>query len=126
MQGYDAAMIVTPYYYGARITPSVLRSHFLEVANNSPIPVVSSHLFPFYSRPSPHLSRLPSAVPLLLSALPLLVELNPLTAILLIRIQRQILYNVPPFSGITIPVDLISELSKHKNIVGTYLHDLSI
>jgi len=29
-----------------------------------------------------------------------------------------ILYNVPPFASVTMPVDLVCELSKHKNIIG--------
>ncbi|MGD2176568.1 MAG: dihydrodipicolinate synthase family protein [Anaerolineae bacterium] len=38
--GADAALVVTPHYYGGQMTPDALTSHFCAVADRSPIPVV--------------------------------------------------------------------------------------
>ncbi|MGD8997294.1 MAG: dihydrodipicolinate synthase family protein [Anaerolineae bacterium] len=38
--GADAALVVTPHYYGGQMTPDALTSHFYAVADRSPIPVV--------------------------------------------------------------------------------------
>mmetsp|Transcript_39575 Transcript_39575/g.55143 ORF Transcript_39575/g.55143 Transcript_39575/m.55143 type:complete len:323 (+) Transcript_39575:120-1088(+) len=38
--GYDAVMVVTPYYYKSLITEDVLFDHFTEVADKSKVPVV--------------------------------------------------------------------------------------
>jgi 4-hydroxy-2-oxoglutarate aldolase len=37
--GADAALVIAPYYNRASMTPSVLETHFMTVANSSPIPV---------------------------------------------------------------------------------------
>mmetsp|Transcript_8949 Transcript_8949/g.13564 ORF Transcript_8949/g.13564 Transcript_8949/m.13564 type:complete len:313 (-) Transcript_8949:2-940(-) len=56
--GYDAVMVVTPYYYNAKMTEDVMFDHFTTVASSSPVPVV------LYSMPafaaleiSPHLAH---------------------------------------------------------------------
>ena len=38
--GADIALVLTPYYYKAQMTPAALRSHFEAVADASPIPVM--------------------------------------------------------------------------------------
>jgi dihydrodipicolinate synthase/N-acetylneuraminate lyase len=38
--GADAALVLTPCYYKARMTPDVLRRHFEAVADASPIPIL--------------------------------------------------------------------------------------
>ena len=38
--GADFALVITPAYYKRAMRPEVLRAHYLEVAENSPIPVV--------------------------------------------------------------------------------------
>jgi 4-hydroxy-2-oxoglutarate aldolase len=38
--GADAALVVTPHYYGTRMTPDALVGHYRQVADNSPIPVI--------------------------------------------------------------------------------------
>jgi 4-hydroxy-2-oxoglutarate aldolase len=38
--GADAAIVVTPHYYGGQMTPDALTSHFYAVADRSPIPVL--------------------------------------------------------------------------------------
>jgi 4-hydroxy-2-oxoglutarate aldolase len=37
--GADAALVIAPYYNRASMTPNVLETHFMTVANSSPIPV---------------------------------------------------------------------------------------
>lgn len=66
--GGDAVLVVTPYYYKAQLTPPVLERYFLEIAENSPLPVI--------------------------------------------------IYHVPKFTGIDMPVDLIARLSEHQQIIG--------
>jgi 4-hydroxy-2-oxoglutarate aldolase len=44
--GYDAAMVVTPYYYTSRMTQERLAQHFIAIANAVDIPIV------LYSMPS--------------------------------------------------------------------------
>jgi 4-hydroxy-2-oxoglutarate aldolase len=38
--GADAALVVTPHYYGGQMTPDALTHHFYAVAERSPIPIV--------------------------------------------------------------------------------------
>ena len=38
--GADAALVITPHYFGTQMTPQVLRRHFEAVADGSPIPVI--------------------------------------------------------------------------------------
>jgi 4-hydroxy-2-oxoglutarate aldolase len=38
--GADAVLVVTPYYYKSRMTQEALATHFTEVAENSPVPVL--------------------------------------------------------------------------------------
>jgi 4-hydroxy-2-oxoglutarate aldolase len=38
--GADAVLVVTPYYYKSRMTQEALASHFTEVAEHSPVPVL--------------------------------------------------------------------------------------
>jgi 4-hydroxy-2-oxoglutarate aldolase len=38
--GADVALVVTPSYYKARMTPAVLEEHFRKVADASPIPII--------------------------------------------------------------------------------------
>jgi len=38
--GYDAAMVVTPYYYTSRMTQARLAQHFIAVANAASIPII--------------------------------------------------------------------------------------
>ncbi|HEY6333569.1 MAG TPA: dihydrodipicolinate synthase family protein [Blastocatellia bacterium] len=38
--GADAALVITPYFYKGQMTQEVLKGHFLEVADRSPIPVL--------------------------------------------------------------------------------------
>jgi 4-hydroxy-2-oxoglutarate aldolase len=38
--GADFAMVVTPAYYKRAMKPDILRAHYLEVADHSPIPIV--------------------------------------------------------------------------------------
>ena len=40
LSGADAALVVTPHYYGGRMTPDSLVRHYQAVAEASPIPVV--------------------------------------------------------------------------------------
>jgi 4-hydroxy-2-oxoglutarate aldolase len=37
--GADAALVIAPYYNRSNMTPNVLETHFMTVANSSPIPV---------------------------------------------------------------------------------------
>jgi 4-hydroxy-2-oxoglutarate aldolase len=66
--GGDAVLVVTPHYYKAQLTPAVLERFYLEIAENSPLPVI--------------------------------------------------IYHVPKFTGIDMPVDLIARLSEHPQIIG--------
>ncbi len=38
--GADAALVVTPAYYGGNMTPAALKAHFYAVADASPVPVI--------------------------------------------------------------------------------------
>ncbi|MGD8969062.1 MAG: dihydrodipicolinate synthase family protein [Anaerolineae bacterium] len=38
--GADAALVVTPHYYGGQMTPDALTRHFHAVADRSPVPIV--------------------------------------------------------------------------------------
>jgi len=38
--GADAALVVTPHYYGPRMTPDALVRHYHQVADASPIPII--------------------------------------------------------------------------------------
>jgi len=38
--GADAALVLTPHYYGGQMTPEALRHHFETVADQAPVPVV--------------------------------------------------------------------------------------
>ena len=38
--GADAALVVTPYYYGGRMTDDALKKHFFTVADKSDIPII--------------------------------------------------------------------------------------
>ena len=38
--GADAALVVTPHYYGPRMTPDALVHHYHQVADASPIPII--------------------------------------------------------------------------------------
>jgi 4-hydroxy-2-oxoglutarate aldolase len=42
--GAHAALIVTPHYYGGRMTPEALSLHFQTVAERSPVPVLLYHV----------------------------------------------------------------------------------
>jgi 4-hydroxy-2-oxoglutarate aldolase len=66
--GGDAALVVTPHYYKAQLTPAALERYYLEIADNSPLPII--------------------------------------------------IYHVPKFTGIDVPVELIARLSEHPQIVG--------
>jgi 4-hydroxy-2-oxoglutarate aldolase len=39
-RGADAVLVVAPHYYGAAMTTAALRSHYLQVADASPVPVL--------------------------------------------------------------------------------------
>jgi 4-hydroxy-2-oxoglutarate aldolase len=39
-RGADAALVVAPHYYGAQMTPEALASHFRQVADESPLPII--------------------------------------------------------------------------------------
>jgi 4-hydroxy-2-oxoglutarate aldolase len=39
-RGADAALVVAPHYYGAQMTPEALASHFRQVADESPLPLI--------------------------------------------------------------------------------------
>ena len=39
-RGADAVLVVAPHYYGAQMTPEALATHFREVADASPLPVI--------------------------------------------------------------------------------------
>ena len=66
--GGDAMLVVTPHYYKAQLNPTALERYFLEIADNSPLPVI--------------------------------------------------IYHVPKFTGIDVPVSLIARLSEHPQIIG--------
>ena len=38
--GADAVLVVAPHYYGAQMTPAALEAHYLEVAEESTVPVI--------------------------------------------------------------------------------------
>ncbi len=38
--GVQAALVVTPCYYGGKMTPAALENHFVQVADHAPIPVL--------------------------------------------------------------------------------------
>ncbi len=38
--GAHAALVVTPCYYGGKMTPAALENHFMQVADHAPIPVL--------------------------------------------------------------------------------------
>ncbi len=56
-RGADAVLVVSPHYYGAAMTREALASHFLQVADGSPVPVVLYNI-PKYA----HLTLEPSLV----------------------------------------------------------------
>mmetsp|Transcript_11456 Transcript_11456/g.15899 ORF Transcript_11456/g.15899 Transcript_11456/m.15899 type:complete len:350 (+) Transcript_11456:57-1106(+) len=66
--GYDAALVVTPYYYKPQLTEDAWIQHFTAVADASPIPII--------------------------------------------------IYNVPNFTGVDIPVSTIEKLVHLNNIIG--------
>jgi 4-hydroxy-2-oxoglutarate aldolase len=66
--GARAALVVTPHYYGGRMTDDALKKHYITIADRSDIPII--------------------------------------------------LYSVPKFTHIDMSAKLISELSRHPNIVG--------
>jgi 4-hydroxy-2-oxoglutarate aldolase len=66
--GADLALVITPHFYRSQMTASILKDHFLAVAEESPVPVL--------------------------------------------------LYNVPSFTGINLPVETVWQLAEHENIVG--------
>ena len=39
-RGADAVLVVAPHYYGAQMTPESLATHFRQVADQSPVPVI--------------------------------------------------------------------------------------
>jgi dihydrodipicolinate synthase/N-acetylneuraminate lyase len=39
-RGADAALVVAPHYYGAQMTPEALATHFRQVADDSPLPLI--------------------------------------------------------------------------------------
>jgi 4-hydroxy-2-oxoglutarate aldolase len=39
-RGADAALVVAPHYYGAQMTPEALATHFRQVADESPLPLI--------------------------------------------------------------------------------------
>lgn len=39
-RGADAALVVAPHYYGAQMTPEALATHFRQVADESPLPII--------------------------------------------------------------------------------------
>lgn len=66
--GADAAIVVTPNYYKAKMNSAALAEHYRRVADASPVPVL--------------------------------------------------IYNMPPYTGVDIPVDAIVAAAAHPNIVG--------
>ncbi len=66
--GADAALVLTPHYYGRQMTDDALRSHYTRVADASPVPVL--------------------------------------------------LYDVPRFTHLTLPVEVVAELAEHDNVAG--------
>jgi 4-hydroxy-2-oxoglutarate aldolase len=56
-RGADAVLVVSPHYYGAAMTREALTSHFMQVADASPVPVVLYNI-PKYA----HLTLEPSLV----------------------------------------------------------------
>jgi 4-hydroxy-2-oxoglutarate aldolase len=42
--GGDAVLVVTPHYYKAQLTPPALERYYLEIADNSPLPVIIYHV----------------------------------------------------------------------------------
>ncbi len=66
--GVDYALVVTPFFYKAMMTPKALRDHFIKVADESKIPVFA--------------------------------------------------YNVPQYTGVNLPVEIVPELAEHENIYG--------
>jgi 4-hydroxy-2-oxoglutarate aldolase len=66
--GAQYALVVTPFYYKAQMTAQALEAYFLEVADQSRIPVI--------------------------------------------------LYTVPKFTGLDLPVQVMASLAEHPNIVG--------
>jgi 4-hydroxy-2-oxoglutarate aldolase len=66
--GYDAALVRTPHYYRAQMTPTAMLTYFRTVADHSPLPIV--------------------------------------------------LYSFPQCTGYDLPIELIAELSEHRNIIG--------
>lgn len=68
--GADAAIVVTPSYFKARMTAPALERHFTEVADTSPIPVV------LYNVPANTGLDLPAAVAVKLSAHPRVIGLK--------------------------------------------------
>jgi 4-hydroxy-2-oxoglutarate aldolase len=66
--GGDAVLVVTPHYYKAQLNATALETYFVEIADQSPLPVI--------------------------------------------------IYHVPKFTGIDVPIDLIAKLSEHPNIIG--------
>lgn len=38
--GYNAAMVVTPFYYTSRVNDQMLLHHYTAIADSSPIPII--------------------------------------------------------------------------------------
>lgn len=66
--GVDYALVVTPFFYKAMMTPDALVEHFYKVADSVKIPVFA--------------------------------------------------YNVPQYTGVTLPLDIVPKLAEHPNIFG--------
>jgi 4-hydroxy-2-oxoglutarate aldolase len=45
--GVDYTMVVNPFYYKREMKPAVLKTHFFEVAEASPVPVILYNMTPF-------------------------------------------------------------------------------
>lgn len=66
--GADAAIVVTPHYYGPRLDASAFIAHYRRIADACPIPVV--------------------------------------------------MYNVPVYTGLDLPVEVVLALAEHPNLIG--------
>ena len=65
---FDAALVRTPHFYRAQMTPEAMLAFYRTVADRSPLPVI--------------------------------------------------LYTVPPFTAYDLPLEVITELAEHRNIIG--------
>jgi 4-hydroxy-2-oxoglutarate aldolase len=52
-RGADAALVVAPHYYGAQMTPEALASHFRQVADESPLPLILYNIPKYVHFPLP-------------------------------------------------------------------------